>query len=139
MPTYAAPDLNYKPVPAGQGEAVVYDGKVAPGANTATGDKLNFCRVPAGTRLCEISVRVATAFGAAAPTQWVLQPLDGSAAVELVAAGDTVLNTVNKKSLSFEPVDVAKDSILQAVVGTVTTGASGVATVTALGMANGAK
>ena len=139
MPTYNAADLNSKPVVAAQACGVIYDGKVVPGAATQTGDKLNVCRIPAGTRLCEVSVRVKTAFGTAAPTQWVLQPVDGSTATEIVAAGDTVLNTVNKKDLAFEPVTIEKDSFLQAVVGTVNTGAAGEATVTASGMALGAK
>lgn len=139
MPTYSPADLNSKPIRAAQGQAIVYDAKLAPGVNTATGDVLRFMRIPAGTRLCEISVRVATAFGAAAPTSWVLTPVDGSSATTLVAAGDTVLNTINKKDLSFEPLTVEKDSFLDAVVGTVTTGAAGVATATALGVAEGAK
>ena len=43
------------------------------------------------------------------------------------------------QDLAFEPVTCAKDSYLAAVVGTVNTGAAGEATVTASGMALGAK
>lgn len=139
MPTYQPADINSKPIPAGQGEAVVYDGSIpALAAVTATGDKLNLMRIPAGTRLCEVSINVTTAFGAAAPVTMQLAPVDGSAVTVLVAAGDTVLNTINKKAMAFTPTTAAKDAYLQLLVGTVTTGAAGALSATALGMSNGA-
>lgn len=139
MPTYKPVDINTKPVQSGDGEAVIYDGKVVPGVATATGDIIRFMRVPAGTRLCDIAIRVVTAFGATAPCTLQLQPVDGTAATVLVAAGDTVLATVNRKPMVFEPMTVAKDSFLECLVGTVVTGAAGVATCTAHGMSLGAK
>jgi hypothetical protein len=135
MPTFTSADIN-KALPAGQGEAVVYDGAIT--GTPATGDKLNWMKIPAGTRLCEVSIRVTTAFAATAPSTLQLAPLDGSAVEVLVNAGDTVLATVNKKAMSFAPMTVAKDSYLQLLLGTLVTPAAGALTATALGMANGA-
>jgi hypothetical protein len=138
MATYSPLDLNSKPVLTGIPGAVVYDGKVTCTASAATADVIRFMRIPAGTRLCEISIRVATAFGATAPSTLRLTPADGSTATELVAAGDTVLASINKKAMVFEPVTVTKDSFLECLLGTVGTGAAGVATAVALGQHVGA-
>lgn len=138
MPTYTSADIN-KPLPAGQGEAVVYDGAIATlPVVAATGDKLNLMRIPAGTRMCEVRIRVTTAFAATAPSALQLAPIDGSAVVVLVPDGDTVLATVNQKSMSFAPMTVAKDSFLQVLLGTLVTPAAGALTAITLGMANGA-
>jgi hypothetical protein len=138
MATYANSDINTKPIVAGQGCAVVYDGGVTCTSNCATGDVLRFMLIPAGTRLCEININVTTAFGTGAPITLRLSPVNGDTATTLVAAGDTVLNTINKKDMVFSPTTVTKDSYLEGLVGTVNTGAAGVATATALGMAFGA-
>lgn len=137
MPTYTSADIN-KALPAGQGEAVVYDGAVTLAVAAASADKLNVMKIPAGTRLCEVSINVTTAFAATAPSTLQLAPLDGSAVTVVVAAGDTVLATVNKKAMAFAPVTVTKDSYLQLLLGTLVTPAAGALTATALGMANGA-
>lgn len=139
MPTYAPADINSKPLPSGQGQAVMYDGILpAIASATATGDLINLMRIPAGTRLGAIYISVTTAFGAAAPVTMHLVPTDGSAATVLVAAGDTVLNTINRKAMVFTPMTTTKDSDLQLLVGAVTTGAAGALSAVALGMANGA-
>ena len=140
MATYSSPDLNSKNVSGIGGAAVVLDGKVTLTAAAQTGDIIQLLRVPAGTRLCEISLRVSTAFSSSTcPCTLRLTPVDGSTATELVAAGDTVLATINKKSMVFNPVTTTKDTFLECLLGTVAaTAAAGVVSATALGMALGA-
>lgn len=139
MATYAPADIDSKPLPAGRGSAAMYDGILpAIAAVTATGDKINMMRIPAGTRLGAIYINVTTAFGTAAPVTMQLAPTDGTAVTVLVAAGDTVLNTINRKSMVFTPMSVTKPSDLQLLVGTVDTGAKGALSAVTLGMANGA-
>lgn len=140
MPTYSSADINTKPIQNGEGHAVVYDGSASTGAvAAATGDILRLMRVPAGTRLCEVSIRVTAAAAATAPSSLRLSPVDGTAATELVAAGDTVLATANKKDMNFAPVTVAKDSFLELLLGTLVTPTPAAVTATALGMGLGAK
>lgn len=140
MTTYAPSDINSKPLPAGQGEAVIYDGKISMSAAAADADVLRFCRIPAGTRLTDVNVNVSTKLSSSTvPSSMRLTPCDGSSATTLVSAGDTVFATVQKKSMAFDPVTVEKDSFLEFLLGTVAaTAAAGVVSVAAHGMANGA-
>ncbi len=138
MATYAPSDISTKPLRTASGSAVVYDGASTCTATCATADVIRWMIIPAGTRLCEISINVTTAYGTAAPITLRCSPVDGTTATTIVSAGDTVLNTINKKAMVFSPVTITKDSYLEGLVGTVNTGASGVSTATALGMALGA-
>jgi hypothetical protein len=141
--TFAPADLNSKPIPAGQGEAVIYDGKVT-GTPSSTTDILRFCRIPAGTRLADVNVRIATAFAAAWSGNWQLTACDG-ASVPIVGGSGTTATlqavgavTAALYPLNFEPVTTAVDCFLDLQLSALTTGAAGVATATAYGMANGA-
>ena len=145
MATIAPSDLNDKPIASAQGSAVVYDGKLTgtPASGTAN-TSLRFCRIPAGTRVCEASVRITTAFGASWAANWTLVPCNGTSvptvggsgtSTTLVAVGAV---TAAKYDLSFEPVTTAVDCFFELSITACGTPAAGAATATVLGMANGA-
>lgn len=143
MATLAPSDLNSKPITAGDGCAAVYDGKVA--GTPGTTDELRFCRIPAGTRLCEVKARIATAFGASWAGNWQLNACDGASVPIIGGSGTTAVLaavgavTANLYSLNFEPVTTAVDCFLELKLSACGTPAAGVATLTALGMAEGAR
>ena len=144
MATLAPADLNSKNITSAQGSAVIYDGKVAgtPGAT----DELRFCRIPAGTRLTDAFLRIVTAFGASWGGAWRLISTDGvsRAVVEATGATRELQATVGAVTaglytLNFEPVTTASDCFLELKLTAAGTPASGVATLTAHGMAEGAR
>jgi hypothetical protein len=148
MPTYAPADLITKPLPSADGCGVVYHGKATATSAAQTGDIVRFCVIPAGTELTDVLVKTTTAFGTTAPCTIRLASIDGSsdavigasgATATLVGAGSTALQTVGNTVQPVTPVQVKSDCFLECLLGTVGTGAQGVATVTAYGMAYGAR
>lgn len=148
MATYAPSDLNSKPLPAAQGQAVVYSGKVTATSNAATADVMRFAKIPAGTELTDVFVKTTTSFGTTAPCTVRLASCDGSSVptiggsgttTTLVAAGSTCLQTAGNVILATDVVTTKVDCWLECLMGTVSSGAQGVANVTAHGMAYGAR
>jgi hypothetical protein len=100
-------------------------------ATPVTGDQWNFLVIPAGTEIRSITIQNAD-LGTAAPLDLGFAPVDGStgdadAFLDDYAAGTAAANGVHY--LLAAPVRVEKDSFLQAVFGTINTGASGAITV----------
>jgi hypothetical protein len=144
MATLAPADLNSKNITSAQGSAVIYDGKVSgtPGAT----DELRFVRVPAGTRVTDAFLRIATAFGAS--WAWVarLASCDGISRAIVEDTGTTrtlqgtaTAVTAGLYTLNFEPVTTAADCFLELKLSAAGTPAAGVATMTVHGMAEGAR
>jgi hypothetical protein len=137
--TYNASDIT-KSLP-GIDEGAVYYGSVAPGVNTATGDVLNPCKLPAGLTVVAVQVNVRTAFASTAPAKIGIAHVDGSTPPQanpdtlLVPITDTSLATTGVKTLMPQagPFTTQKDSYLQVVFGTVATPAQGVADFVAYG------
>jgi hypothetical protein len=107
----------------------------------ATGDVVNFLVIPAGTEVRSITIQNAD-LGTAAPIDIGFAPLDGSsgssaAFASAYAGGTAAANGVT--TLFASPVKVEKDSFLQGVFGTVSSGASGALTVAVNGILLGAK
>lgn len=142
MPTYNASDLATKQV-ASIAQAAVFAGRVTPGANTATGDILRPCRLPAGFRLLTLFVNVVTAFGATAPAKIGFSHVDGSASGQDTAVAlltDTTHASPGVKTLvPAADALTAKDAYLEVVFGTVATPASGDAKYVAIGEWHGSK
>lgn len=146
MTTYVASDLASKALP-GVDQAAVYTGSVAPGANTATGDLLRPCKLPAGFKFAALMINVRTAFGATAPAKIGISHVDGSTPPQ--ANPDTLIAAITDASHASTGVKVVmpqagvfttqRDSYLEVVFGTVATGASGVADYCALGEFVGTK
>lgn len=148
MATYAPADLITKPLPAADGCAVVYHGKVTASSNAATGDIIRFCVVPAGTEVADVLVKTTTSFGTTAPCTIRLASIDGAsdavigasgATATLVAAGSTALQTAGNTVQAVTPVTTKVDCYLECLMGTVSGGAQGVAVVTVHGMGYGAR
>ena len=148
MATYAPADLITKPLPAADGCAVVYNGKVTATSNAATGDVIRFCVVPAGTEVADVLVKTTTSFGTTAPCTIRLASVDGTsdavigasgATADLVAAGSTALQTAGSTVQPVTPVLTKSDCFLECLMGTVSGGAQGVAIATVYGMALGAR
>lgn len=151
MATYSASDLANKVVVAATGQAAIYDGKLETAdqaAVAATGDVVRFCKIPAGTRLSALSFNTTTSFGTTAPSTVRLASVDGASdaiigatgtTATLVAAGSTVLQTVGRAEAAFHPVVTKSDCFLECLFGTVSSGAKGVASAVAMGMAEGAR
>lgn len=148
MATYAPADLITKQLPAADGCAVVYSGKVTATSNAATGDVIRFCVVPAGTELADVFVKTTTSFGTTAPCTIRLASVDGASVpiiggsgttADLVAAGSTALQTAGSTVQPVTPVTTNVDCFLECLMGTVSGGAQGVAIVTAHGMGYGAR
>lgn len=143
MTTLAASDLNSKNLVAAQGSAVIYDGKVA-GTPAATSE-LRFCRIPAGTRLTDVFARIATAFAATWAGNWQLKSVDAASVPVIGGSGTTATLaavgavTAGLYTLDFEPVTTRVDCFLELKLSAAGTPAAGVATVTAHGMAEGAR
>jgi hypothetical protein len=100
-------------------------------ATPVTGDLWNFLVIPAGTEIRSITIQNAD-LGTAAPLDLGFAPVDGStgdadAFLDDYAAGTAAASGVHY--LLAAPVRVEKDSFLQAVFGTINTGASGAITV----------
>ena len=88
------------------------------------------------------AIVVNTTFGTTVPAALQFEPLDGSAAVDFVAAGGITLQTASANGSMFAraPVAVLKDSYVTLTVGTVSAGnGTGVATVIVNGEYFGAK
>ncbi len=154
MATQAAADLNSKNIVAADGCAVFYDGKLETtdqAAVCATADVVRFMRVPAGTRVSSLSFNTTTSFGTTAPCTIRLAAVDGvsdaiidaTGSIEttatLVAAGSTVLQTAGRAEAAFHPVTTKVDCFLECLMGTVASGAKGVASAVLGGMAEGAR
>jgi hypothetical protein len=109
----------------------------------ATGDVANFFVIPAGTEIREVVINNAD-LGTAAPFDIGFAPLDGSAgnatAFASAYAGGTAVSAGQPYHVILaSPVKVERDSFLQAVFGTVSSGASGAVTLQAKGILLGAK
>lgn len=133
MATYDSADLNAKPLAAGNhGNAAKYYGtSVATGTNVATGDVIRICKVPAGFVATDVMV-VNTSFGTTVPATIQFAPLDGSTPVAFGSTDGVTLQTAaaNGSLFAKAPVRVEKDSYVQLLVGTVSSGnGTGVATV----------
>lgn len=108
-----------------------------------TGDIANFFVIPAGTEIREVVINNAD-LGTAAPFDLGFAPLDGSAGnstafASAYAGGTAVTAGQPYQVILAAPVKVEKDSFLQAVFGTVSSGASGAVTIQAQGILLGAK
>lgn len=134
-------ELNSKNLIAGGGDGYFYDGKVT-GAPAAT-DTLRFCRIPAGTRLASVDIRIVTAFAAAWSGNWQLTSADGTSAPIIGGSGTSaVLQAVGAVTaalypLNFEPVTTKVDTYLDLLLSAITTPAAGVATAVAAGVGVG--
>ena len=109
----------------------------------ATGDVANFFVIPAGTEIREVVINNAD-LGTAAPFDIGFAPLDGSAGSATAFAsaypGGTAVSAGQPYHVILaSPVKVERDSFLQAVFGTVSSGASGAVTLQAKGILLGAK
>lgn len=112
-------------------------------AAPATGDLWNFLVIPAGTEIRSITIQNAD-LGTAAPFDLGYTPLDGStgdadAFLDDYAGGTAAAAGAAKTYLLATPVRVEKDSFLQALFGTIDTGASGAVTVAINGKLLGPK
>lgn len=143
MATLASSDLNSKNITSGDGCAAFYDGKVS--GTPGTTDELRFCRIPAGTRLTAVDVRIATAFGASWAGNWQLNAVDGASVPIIGGSGTTATLaavgavTAALYTLNFEPVTTKVDCFLELKLSACGTPAAGVATLVAAGMAEGAR
>ena len=130
MATVTASTLTRAPVSE---RSYDYSDQASITATPATGDLWNFLVIPAGTEIRSITIQNAD-LGTAAPLDLGFAPVDGSsgtaaAFLDDYAAGTAVAAGSAKTYLLATPVKVEKDSFLQAVFGTIDTGASGAVTV----------
>lgn len=148
MATYSPADLITKPIVAADGCAAHYTGKVTATSNAATADVIRFCVVPAGSSIRSLIVSTATSFGTTAPCTIRLASVDGASdavigasgtTATLVAAGSTALQTVGDTAKAVDSVLTKVDCFLECLMGTVSGGAQGVATVDVGVMAQGAR
>lgn len=104
-------------------------------ATPANGDLWNFLVIPAGTEIRSITIQNADLdTSSTGPMDLGYAPVDGSAGsaaafLDDYATGTAVAAGAAKTYLLATPVKVEKDSFLQAVFGTIGTGASGAVTV----------
>jgi hypothetical protein len=149
MATYNAADLLTKAVP-GIDQGIVLSGTISPGTATATGDLLRPLKIPAGVKVTALLINVRTAFGATAPASLGFSHTDGSAvptsvvaaaAQGITAATDTSLATTGTKLVMPQggAFVTLKECYLEALFGTIATGAAGVADFSLLGEFVGSK
>ena len=143
MATYSAADLDAKALFSYEsGNAGVYYGtSAATSTNVATGDVIRICKVPAGF-VCIEAVVVNTSFGTTVPATIRFSPIDGSTAVTFGSTDAVTLQTAAANGTYFAkaPVAVAKDSYVELLLGTVSSGnGTGVATVIVKGELTGTK
>lgn len=130
MATVTASTLTRAPVSE---RSYAYSDQASITATPGTGDLWNFLVIPAGTEIRSITIQNAD-LGTAAPLDLGFAPVDGSsgtaaAFLDDYAAGTAAAAGSAKTYLLATPVKVEKDSFLQAVFGTIDTGASGAVTV----------
>ena len=130
MATVTASTLTRAPVSE---RSYAYSDQASITATPALGDLWNFLVIPAGTEIRSITIQNAS-LGTAAPLNLGFAPVDGSsgtatAFLSAYAAGTAAPAGAAKTYLLSSPVRVEKDSFLQAVFGTINTGASGNVTV----------
>jgi hypothetical protein len=143
MPTYNSADLNAKALWSKEnGNAGIFYGtSVATSTTIATADKIRVCKVPAGMKVLKVTV-INTTFGTTVPATIQFAPIDGTTAVQFGTTDAVTLQTAAANGTVFAkaPVDVAKDSFVELLVGTVSSGnGTGVATVIVEGELFGAK
>lgn len=149
MATYNASDLTSKALP-GIAQAATYFGTVSPGVNTATGDILRPCKLPAGFKFAFLLVNVRTAFAATAPASIGFAHVDGSTpdasvfaspSTQVTAATDTTHASTGTKLVMPQGGvwTTVKESWLQVTFGTLVTPATGVADYVAVGEFVGSK
>lgn len=140
MATVNATTLNRAPVAE---RSYDYSDQATITATPATGDLWNFLVIPAGTEIRSITIQNAD-LGTAAPFDLGYAPLDGStgdadAFLDDYAGGTAAAAGAAKTYMLATPVRVEKDSFLQALFGTIDTGASGAVTVAINGKLLGPK
>jgi len=140
MATVTATSLTRAPVSE---RSYAYSDQASITGTPATGDLWNFLVIPAGTQIESITIQNAD-LGTAAPLDLGYAPLDGStgdadAFLNDYAAGTAAAAGATKTYLLAAPVKVEKDSFLQAVFGTIDTGASGAVTIAINGKLLGPK
>lgn len=110
-------------------------------ATPATGDVWRFLVIPAGTEVRSITIQNAD-LGTAAPLDLGFAPVDGSSGTADAFLNDYAAGTAAATGVTYllaTPVKVEKDSFLQALFGTIDTGASGAVTIAVNGILLGAK
>lgn len=110
-------------------------------ATPATGDVWRFLVIPAGTEVRSITIQNAD-LGTAAPLDLGFAPVDGSSGTAAAFLDDYAAGTAAATGVTYllaTPVKVETDSFLQAVFGTISSGASGAVTVAVNGVLLGAK
>lgn len=145
MATYVDTELTSKPLPS-IAQAASYSGRVTPGTNTATGDILRPCKMPAGFRIRALLINVVTAFASTAPAKIGFSHVDGSTPAQanpdtaIAATTDTSHASTGVKTIvpATSPL-TEKDSFLEIVFGTIATAASGDARYVVFGEWHGAK
>lgn len=140
MTTYTASTLTRSPA---TDKSYAYTDQGSITLTPATGDVANFFVIPAGTEIREVVINNAD-LGTAAPFDIGFAPLDGSAGSATAFAsaypGGTAVSAGQPYHVILaSPVKVERDSFLQAVFGTVSSGASGAVTLQAKGILLGAK
>lgn len=140
MTTYTASTLTRSPA---TDKSYAYTDQGTITLTPATGDVANFFVIPAGTEIREVVINNAD-LGTAAPFDIGFAPLDGSAGSATAFAsaypGGTAVSAGQPYHVILaSPVKVERDSFLQAVFGTVSSGASGAVTLQAKGILLGAK
>lgn len=130
MATVTASTLTRAPVSE---RSYDYSDQASITATPGTGDLWNFLVIPAGTEIRSITIQNAD-LGTAAPLDLGYAPVDGSTGVADAflndyAAGTAAAAGAAKTYMLASPVKVEKDSFLQAVFGTIDTGASGAVTI----------
>lgn len=127
MATYSSIDLISKPLHgSAYGNAVNFDGSITTTVAPVTGDIYRIAKVPAGTRVTDVTV-TNTDLGTTAPGTLQFQPVDGSAATNFGAVDTLALGTASANGTLIAPgaVTLTKDSYLQILFGTVSAGAAG--------------
>jgi len=117
------------PRPSRNGETISFSATVTMPAVVATGDVLRFLKVPKGAVLRDAEVSVSTSFGTDCPGTLGWETIDVNA-FDTDVAFETVANTIiADANIMAEGATTAED-YLSVTVGTVNTGAAGVATIT---------
>lgn len=145
MATYSASNLLTKQVPSID-NACILTGRVTPGTNTATGDVLRPCKVPAGVRALVLHINVVTAFASTAPAKIGFSHVGGESFMQsnpdvaLAAAADTSHASTGIKTIVPAAEFVTeRESYLEIVFGTIATAASGDARYVLIGEWHGSK
>lgn len=142
MATYTATTINDDVFSGQDNCAGIIAGSVNVSTTVATGDILRFARIPAGFKVHMIVIQNAD-LGTSCPADFGYNYSDGSSGDDDNAfLDDAALGTANAAGLVTilaTPVIVEKDSYLEATVGTVSSGATGVVTAQLHGVYLGAK